>query len=75
MSLDNTGYDSTVEDILADCQRMCLGDYPICVAVDYNDGLCMMFNINEYRSMTLIKNVGNIHSILKPCVAFGTMFL
>ena len=71
MSLNNTGYDSTVEETLAECQGICLDDYPICVAVDYNDGLCMMFNIKEYRSMTLIKNVGNIHSTLKTCVANG----
>ena len=65
MGLDDTGYDGSVEDTLAAC--MCLDDYRVCVAVDYKDGKCMKFTINEYSSMTLIINVGNVHSILKPC--------
>ncbi|KAK2170058.1 hypothetical protein NP493_1165g01029 [Ridgeia piscesae] len=67
MGLNNTGYDSSVEKSLADCQRTCLVEYPFCVAVDYTEGQCIMFNIKQYRSMTLIKNVGNVHSIINPC--------
>ena len=61
-------YDISNADTLADCQRLCVLSYPDCAAVDYKEGKCsMIYTDDEYRTDELIDNVGNVHSVIKPC--------
>ena len=66
----NTGfagefYSTSDEDTLADCQQSCVFSSPYCYAVDYKAGKCgMIYKEDEYK---LIDNVGNVHSVMKPC--------
>ena len=63
----NGGYDTSVEETLAECQELCIFEYPYCLAVEYKNGTCSLFSEDEYRADELIENVGNIHSVLVPC--------
>ena len=61
-------YDPPDEDTLADCQQSCVMAYPHCVAVDYKEGKCgMIYTEEDYHAEKLIENIGNVHSVLKPC--------
>ena len=61
-------YGTPAEDTLADCQQSCVLSSPYCYAVDYKEGKCgMIYKEDEYRAHQLIDNVGNVHSVLKPC--------
>ena len=61
------GYDTSDEETLADCQELCILEYPYCLALDYKDGTCNLISEDEYQADKLIENVGNIHSVLVPC--------
>ena len=71
--IDGNGYYVIDEDTLADCQRICLMDSPICRAVDYKDGQCIMFRKYIYYTGLLIENIGNIHTIVKECKPKGSL--
>ena len=61
-------YDTSNTDTLADCQRLCVLSYPNCAPVDYKEGNCGVIYIDaDYGTDQLIDNVGNVHSVLKPC--------
>ena len=55
------------EETLTDCQELCVSEHPGCLAVDYKDGMCSLIGEYGYRHDKLIENVGNVHSVLKPC--------
>ena len=58
-------YDTYEEETLADCQQLCVEEHPMCHAVDFKNGICRLFG--EYSGKKLIENVGNVHSVMKPC--------
>ena len=61
-------YGTPAKDTLADCQQSCVLSSLYCYAVDYKEGKCgMIYKEDEYRAHQLIDNVGNVHSVLKPC--------
>ena len=59
-------YTCEVEN-LAECQEVCGSEHPDCYAADYKDGLCSLVDKYGYRYDKLIKNVGNVHFVFKPC--------
>ena len=66
-AFSGTGYDSTDEKTLADCQKTCIIDNPECVAVDYKNITCILISEDEYYAEEFIEKVGNVHSVLKSC--------
>ena len=61
------GYETSDEDTLIDCQRLCVLDYPYCHAIDYTEGTCSMISGDGYSADKLVEKVDNIHSVLGPC--------
>ena len=62
-------YTTSDEETLTDCQEVCVSEHPGCYAVDYKDGVCSLVGEYGYGHDKLIENVGNVHSVLKPCDA------
>ena len=63
-------YGTPAKDTLADCQQSCVLSSQYCIAVDYKEGKCgMIYKEDEFHADQLIDNVGNVHSVLKPCAS------
>ena len=57
------------DSTLVECQKICIDERPYCFAIDYKDGKCFLIWELDYSEGELIENVGNVHSVLKPCDA------